>query len=517
MPKFNAPEPMSFDAPAKWPEWKERFARFRIATKLHKEEGEIQVASLIYAMGRQAENIFKSFTFDPPPDPTDANPNPLDPKDNYDVVLKKYDAYFVPKRNTIYERAKFYQRTQEPGESIECFVRNLHELAANCRFEERETENIRDRLISGMSDKEMSLKLQLEQDDLTLVKAVEMARHKEMVKAQNETKVDAVRKPYPNKSTSAGPPKNQGGQGGGPPKTDASKCSKCGYVHRTPRCPADGKRCNSCKGWNHFSSVCNRKAAVEDLEVRDEESGEEGEGSQRYFLGAVECPDSDPAWFVELDVDGNPIKWKLDSGAAVSVMSRETFKKMRERPELKPISIELLSLGGAVKPLGRFIAKTEFKGTKYSFRVIVIPKIIDCLMSRSVACRMGLIKKIENVEVFQGLGCLKTEPVKILLRDNAQSYALSVARRVPIPLLPKIKEELEKLESEGIIEKITRPTAWCAPMVPVTKKSGKVRLCVDLKKLNLSVKRERYVLPTLEDVTSKLSGASVFSFLDATS
>ena len=55
-----------------------------------------------------------------------------------------------------------------------------------------------------MSDKEMSLKLQLEQDDLTLVKAVEMVRHKEMVKAQNETKVDAVRKPYLKKPTSAG-------------------------------------------------------------------------------------------------------------------------------------------------------------------------------------------------------------------------------------------------------------------------------------------------------------------------
>ena len=88
MPKFNPPEPMSFEAPAKWPEWKERFARFRIATKLHKDEGEIQVASLIYAMGRQAENIFKSFMFDPPPDSTDANPNPFDPKDNYDECLK---------------------------------------------------------------------------------------------------------------------------------------------------------------------------------------------------------------------------------------------------------------------------------------------------------------------------------------------------------------------------------------------------------------------------------------------
>ena len=61
---------MSFDAPAKSPEWKERFAKFRIAIKLHKDERKIEVASLIYAMGRQAENIFKSFTFDPPPAPT---------------------------------------------------------------------------------------------------------------------------------------------------------------------------------------------------------------------------------------------------------------------------------------------------------------------------------------------------------------------------------------------------------------------------------------------------------------
>ena len=211
------------------PQPKVRFARFRIATKLHKDDGEIQVASLIYAMGRQAE---KSFTFDPPPAPTDANPNPLNPKDNYGV-LKKYDAYFVPKRNTTYERAKFYQRTQEPGESIECFVCNLHELTANCRFEERKTEYIRDRLISGMSDKGVSLKLQLEQDDLTLAKTVEMARHKEMVKAQNETKVDAVRKPYPNKSTSAGPPKKQGGQGRGPPKTDESNCSESPLLRKS--------------------------------------------------------------------------------------------------------------------------------------------------------------------------------------------------------------------------------------------------------------------------------------------
>ena len=65
------------------------------------------------------------------------------------------------------------------------------------------------------------------------------------------------------------------------------------------------------------------------------------------------------------------------------------------------------------------------------------------------------------------------------------------------------------------IEEVTEPTDWCAPVVPVLKNNGKVRICVDLKKLNEAVKRERFMLPTLEDVAPKLSGAKVFSTLDA--
>lgn len=44
-------------------DWKQRFQCFRVATKLNKENGEVQVSSLIHAMGPEAENIFKAFTF----------------------------------------------------------------------------------------------------------------------------------------------------------------------------------------------------------------------------------------------------------------------------------------------------------------------------------------------------------------------------------------------------------------------------------------------------------------------
>ena len=54
-------------------------------------------------------------------------------------------------------------------------------------------------------------------------------------------------------------------------------------------------------------------------------------------------------------------------------------------------------------------------------------------------------------------------------------------------------------------------------MVPVQKSNGKLRICVDLRKLNSAVTRARFVLPTLEDVAPNLAGAQYFSKLDASS
>ena len=128
---------------------------------------------------------------------------------------------------------------------------------------------------------------------------------------------------------------------------------------------------------------------------------------------------------------------------------------------------------------------------------------------------MNLIARVHTV--VEDIGCLDTDPVRVVLKEGAQPFAVNVARRVPFPLVEKVRDEVSRLTKLGIIRKITIPTPWCAPMVPVMKKSGKVRLCVDMKKLNMNIQRERFVLPTLEDATSRLQGAKVFSCLDAAS
>ena len=83
--------------------------------------------------------------------------------------------------------------------------------------------------------------------------------------------------------------------------------------------------------------------------------------------------------------------------------------------------------------------------------------------------------------------------------------------------MPRVKEELECMEKIGVITKISEPTEWCAGIVVVPKPNGKIRICVDLTKLNESVCRERHVLPAVDHVLAQLSGATVFSKLDTNS
>ena len=71
----------------------------------------------------------------------------------------------------------------------------------------------------------------------------------------------------------------------------------------------------------------------------------------------------------------------------------------------------------------------------------------------------------------------------------------------------------QKLENEGVIERIdTSP--WVSPVVVAWKKSGKIRLCVDLREVNKNIIPDKFPLPTIDDLLSELHGAKYFAKLD---
>ena len=57
------------------------------------------------------------------------------------------------------------------------------------------------------------------------------------------------------------------------------------------------------------------------------------------------------------------------------------------------------------------------------------------------------------------------------------------------------------------------PTPWISSMVIVKKKSGKIRICLDPKDLNESIERENSPLSTIEEISTKLNKAKVFTVL----
>ena len=509
--KFSPPEQFDFHKPEAWPDWKQRFARYRVASLLAEDDEVVQVNALIYSMGAEAEHIFKSFTF-----------TAVGDSDKYNVVMAKFDEHFIPKRNVIYERAKFHSRAQLPGESVEAFVRQLYELAENCVFGAQKDEQMRDRIVIGIRDKQVSQKLQMK-SDLTLRTAIEMARHCELIKSQNTEGEKHAQHVDNIKSVKKKEFKRTGYSGKTFIKNRKGTCTRCGRNHDDgEECPAKGKKCLKCNKVGHYAAVCHSKASVHEItEANVEECMFLGSVQQEQSMMHSLLAEDVPPWRTTLTVAHTPVSFKIDSGADASVMSETTYETLKEKPKLVEVKNTLQSPGGVVATRGQFLAKIKAHVNgqlrNCCFRVVVVKTSGENLLSRTVATKLGLIKRLDEVSSFSGLGTLKGDPVKITLKDDAEPYSVAVPRRVPIPLLSKVEEELKRMESMGIIEKITEPTEWCAPMVPVIKKNGKIRICVDLKRLNENVKREKFILPTLDDILPKLAKSTVFSSLDAES
>eukprot|EP00794_Sanderia_malayensis_P020679 gene20679-22718_t len=74
--------------------------------------------------------------------------------------------------------------------------------------------------------------------------------------------------------------------------------------------------------------------------------------------------------------------------------------------------------------------------------------------------------------------------------------------------------ELDKLKKAGIIEDIKGPTPWISALVVVSKPNGNIRLCVNMRRPNKVILRERHANPTVDDVIHALIGATMLSKLD---
>ena len=89
-------------------------------------------------------------------------------------------------------------------------------------------------------------------------------------------------------------------------------------------------------------------------------------------------------------------------------------------------------------------------------------------------------------------------------------------RRMKPKLLPLVEKEIKKLFEEKIIVAL-RFSRWVANLVPVRKKNGEIRICIDFRNLNKVSLKDHYPLPKMDHILQKVVGSKRISTLDGLS
>ena len=120
--------------------------------------------------------------------------------------------------------------------------------------------------------------------------------------------------------------------------------------------------------------------------------------------------------------------------------------------------------------------------------------------------------------IFSGrVGKLKDHQVDLKINPEVRPIAQK-ERKIPFALRNKVNREIQKLESEGIVEDVTNePTPWINPLVIVPKSGDEIRLCVDMRCANKAIERTRYPTPTIDEILIKTRGSNIFTKLDLNS
>ena len=525
---ISPPEKIDFKE-VQWEKWSRRWERYRTISFLNQMPEEYQVNQLIYVMGEEAEDLFERLGLKQ----TDF--------DDYTKIIEALNNHFRGGVNLVYERSKFFARMQAQGEPVEMFIADLHKIANRCNFENMKESLIMHKIIQGMANTQLSEKLQME-CRMTLAMVEEKAKAAERVRRQQrvvrgeadrteEGWVEAVRK---GRRKGRGPFNRENS----PNRGMYDKCLKCLLRKHTPEetCPARNAQCFKCKGRGHFARAC-RKTTVRGLTQRtvstDEDVAETASRSRysdsELSIGNV-TQNRNPSWEVAVTVENQLINFRVDTGADVTVISEEEYKRrFKGRVVLHETDRKLFGPGkSALKVMGEFRADMMYKGRKQTRQnIFVLEGQQQALLGLPAIQALGVIKWIGKVtqrgikvsfpKLFEGIGEMKTDPYKIEIKAGAEPNAARAPRRVPINLRDKVRTELEKLEEKGIITRVNKATDWVANMVVVPKPNNEVRICVDYLHLNAAIKRERLMVPTVEEILSQVRGAKFFSKIDCRS
>ena len=321
------------------------------------------------------------------------------------------------------------------------------------------------------------------------------------------------------------------------------------------KCPAVGKKCNKCKGDNHFSKMCRTRTE----QPKKDTGGKSSKSKIAVIkLASVASHQRVPQIIVSVcDTDSQMALAKVsatpNTGAEISVAGLDILQQIRGHVNnLLPVDVTLVTATNeAMQPIGKMEILLKYGDHSITMELIVCSDLKGMLLSWIICKELGILHPTypdplppaysigavstpgatdsadqirldlirEFHDVFDENGPLRTmagPPMKILLKEDAIPYAVNGERHIPFAQRAYVRRMLDDLVAQSIIAPVAEPTEWAHPLVVVGKPNGKLRLCVDLTKLNQHVKRPTHPLRSTKDLVAGIPPTSqIFSTFDA--
>ncbi|UYV83550.1 hypothetical protein LAZ67_23001442, partial [Cordylochernes scorpioides] len=494
----------------------ERLEQFLI---LEEAGDEKKKAYLLTLMGSKTYGVLKNLC------------SPILPKNKtFDDLIDILKRHFSPKRSIVVERFIFFKRMQLKEESISDYLVEIKRLASSCNFGNFLEDSLRDKMVCGLYNAKIQNRI-LSEGDISLAKVIEIALSMEAAEKntklfhleQGEDCVDKLRIERKVESN-----------------FQNGKCKHCGKPHKEP-CRFKEAICFKCNKKGHIASICwssrrnlrqhqNQPGNIH--QIGDQE--EEEEYVQKII--SVTIPEykinfasSDPPYLMELKVEGNFIKFEMDTGSGLTLISEKDFKNSLQHLKLEKASIIVRTYDGTVVPiLGKINVKVECQDITYKLRALVVKGEKRALMGREWINRLKLgcfaVKHMpveitieEILKENQALFVETTEPIKgftFSVNMCDVNPIFHKARPVPFAIRPAVTEALDKMVAKGYLCEVAS-SKWATPVVVVPKKNKEIRICCDFKvTLNKYLDTAAYPLPTQQDLFSTLAKGKYFSKLD---
>jgi hypothetical protein len=235
---------------------------------------------------------------------------------------------------------------------------------------------------------------------------------------------------------------------------------------------------------------------------------------------------------VEVLVNDKKLVMEVDTGAALSIISEATRKAMF--PSLRLHKSEVMLKACTEEPMqvvDNLHVRVDYGRQQAKLVLVVVGGDGPSLFGRNWLnyirldwSNIAAVRSVNTKPLYtlmqqyqslfaEGLGTVTPYKATLQVQPDAIPRFFK-PHPVPFAIKEAIGQELDRLEQQGIIEKVSH-SEWAAPIVAVPKKDGRFRICGDYKvTVNRVLSVDQYPLPKPEDLFATLAGGKVFTKFD---